>query len=73
MLTGSRRALTPVLAAALAVTGLGLLTAPAAHAVVDPFSVGACLATAATELTTVVDPAAPSVPAEVPAVSCLHP
>ncbi|MCK2216828.1 hypothetical protein MF672_023975 [Actinomadura sp. ATCC 31491] len=60
-------------AAAIIAGGLALLTAPAAQAVVDPFTVGSCLTAAATDITTVVDPSAPGVPAEVPAVSCLHP
>ncbi|QYC43168.1 hypothetical protein Nocox_27880 [Nonomuraea coxensis DSM 45129] len=69
MLPSPRRAV----AAAIIAGGLGLLAAPAAQAVVDPFAVSACLTGATADVATLVDPAAPGVPAEVPAVSCLQP
>ncbi|TDD16967.1 hypothetical protein [Nonomuraea diastatica] len=59
----------------LAVTGLvaaGLLSAAsAANAVVDPAAIADCLTSSIGELTTVIDPSAPGVPAEIPAVHCL--
>ncbi|TMR10042.1 hypothetical protein ETD86_41125, partial [Nonomuraea turkmeniaca] len=62
-----------MVAGAIAAGGLTLLAAPPSHAVVDPLHVGTCLASSATELTALVDPAAPGVPSEIPAVSCLQP
>lgn len=62
--------------AAVALMGGGVLLlsgAPAAQAVVDPVSVAACLAGSAADLTGLVDPAAPGVPSEIPAVSCVAP
>lgn len=58
--------------AAVAAGGLTLAAAPASHAVVDPAIVLDCLS-AATELTTLVDPAAPGLPAELPLTGCLAP
>ncbi|MGW0805864.1 hypothetical protein [Nonomuraea sp. NPDC002799] len=60
-------------AAALVAGGLALFAAPAAHAVVDPVAVGTCLAGSAGDITTLIDPSAPGLPAEVPAMGCLHP
>ncbi|MFI6386530.1 hypothetical protein ACIBHY_15615 [Nonomuraea sp. NPDC050547] len=57
---------------ALAAGGLLLATAPA-HAVVDPAAVLGCLTETAVDVTALVDPTAPGVPAEVPAVHCLQP
>ncbi|SDM20095.1 hypothetical protein [Nonomuraea jiangxiensis] len=62
-----------IAAAAVVAGGLTLLTAPAAHAVLDPIGVATCLASSATEVTALVDPANPGVPAEVPAMGCLQP
>ncbi|MFG1708979.1 hypothetical protein ACFLIM_37870 [Nonomuraea sp. M3C6] len=62
-----------IAAAAVVAGGLTLFGAPPSHAVVDPVGVGTCLAGSAGDLTTLVDPAAPGVPAEVPVVSCLQP
>jgi hypothetical protein len=59
--------------AAIIAGGLTLFAAPASHAVVDPAGLAMCLADSATGLTTVIDPTAPGVPAELPAVACLHP
>ncbi|MBF8191569.1 hypothetical protein ITP53_38925 [Nonomuraea sp. K274] len=56
--------------AALASAGL-FAAASAAHAVVDPAVALECLTTSATDLTSLVDPTAPGVPAEVPGVNCL--
>ncbi|MEO3805717.1 hypothetical protein [Nonomuraea sp. B1E8] len=55
---------------AFAAAGL-LSAAPPANAVVDPSAIAGCLASSVGELTTVVDPSAPGVPAEIPAVHCL--
>jgi hypothetical protein len=51
---------------------VGALAAPAA-AVPDPVTTVNCLAQTPSELTGLVDPAAPSVPTEVPGTSCLAP
>lgn len=59
-------------AAALMAVGL-FAAAPAANAVVDPAVIAECLTASVGDITTLVDPAAPGVPAEVPAVSCLAP
>ncbi|WP_336208835.1 hypothetical protein [Nonomuraea sp. LPB2021202275-12-8] len=59
--------------AALVAGGLLMAAAPASHAVVDPLMIPECLAGAATDLTALVDPSAPGVPSEVPAVHCLAP
>ncbi|KAB8193169.1 hypothetical protein FH608_022965 [Nonomuraea phyllanthi] len=69
MLVSPRR----IVAAAAVAGGLTLLAAPAAHAVVDPLHVISCLAETGADITTLIDPAAPGVPAEVPAVHCLQP
>ncbi|WP_345579934.1 hypothetical protein [Nonomuraea rosea] len=61
-----------LVAAALTAGGL-LAAAPAAHAVVDPAVVAECLTGSVSDLTHLVDPTAPGVPAEVPAVHCLAP
>jgi hypothetical protein len=55
---------------ALAAAGL-FSVAPAANAVVDPAAIAGCLTSSVGELTTVVDPSAPGMPAEIPAVHCL--
>ncbi|MEO3793689.1 hypothetical protein ABGB14_26040 [Nonomuraea sp. B10E15] len=55
---------------AFAAAGL-LFAAPAANAVVDPSAIAICLASSVGELTTVVDPSAPGVPGDIPAVHCL--
>lgn len=52
--------------------GLTLFAAPVSHAVVDP-ALPLCLANSATDLTTVVDPTAPSLPHELPLTGCFHP
>ncbi|MEV0998042.1 hypothetical protein [Nonomuraea sp. NPDC050202] len=59
--------------AAVIAGGLALLAAPAAHAVVDPMMITECLTGSVGEVTHLVDPSAPGVPAEVPAVNCLAP
>ncbi|MGN9842747.1 hypothetical protein ACTMTI_31945 [Nonomuraea sp. H19] len=69
MLSAPRRITTVAIVAG----GLTLLAAPAAHAVVDPVGLPLCAAGAVLEITTVVDPANPGVPAEVPVIHCLHP
>ncbi|MEU4574296.1 hypothetical protein ACBI99_31390 [Nonomuraea sp. ATR24] len=56
--------------AALVAGGLLAATAPA-HAIVDPVGALECLTASAGEVTTLVDPSAPGLPAEVPAVNCL--
>ncbi|SDI75305.1 hypothetical protein [Nonomuraea jiangxiensis] len=61
-----------LLAVVLAAGGL-LAVAPAAHAVVDPAIIAECLTASIGEVPTLVDPAAPSLPAELPAVHCLAP
>ncbi|MFC4117551.1 hypothetical protein [Nonomuraea zeae] len=62
------------IAAAAALAGaVTLITAPASHAVVDPIGIGTCLSSSAADATTLVDPTAPGVPAEVPGVACLAP
>ncbi|GGZ22577.1 hypothetical protein [Streptomyces poonensis] len=48
-------------------------TTTTASAVPDPVAAVECLTQSAGDLTTVVDPSAPGVPAEVPGVSCLAP
>ncbi|GAA3096622.1 MULTISPECIES: hypothetical protein [Nonomuraea] len=58
--------------AAVVAGGLTLLAAPASHAVVDPALVLGCVSTA-TDLTTLIDPAAPGLPAELPLTGCLAP
>ncbi|QEV20801.1 hypothetical protein [Streptomyces alboniger] len=55
-----------------AVTLLGILTVPAS-AVPDPIATLGCVTQAAGDVTGLVDPAAPSVPAEIPGVGCLAP
>ncbi|TMR89162.1 hypothetical protein [Nonomuraea basaltis] len=64
---------TPRRIAAVAVIagGLTLFAAPTSHAVVDPMQATACLTESAAGITSLVDPMAPGVPAEVPAVHCL--
>jgi hypothetical protein len=58
--------------AALMAVGL-VVAAPTANAVVDPAVVAECLTASVGEVTTVVDPAAPGLPAELPALHCLAP
>ncbi|MFI7703642.1 hypothetical protein [Nonomuraea sp. NPDC049480] len=53
--------------------GLTLFAAPVSHAVVDPANLALCLADSATGVTTFVDPTAPGVPHELPALGCFHP
>ncbi|WP_399930985.1 hypothetical protein [Streptomyces kanamyceticus] len=53
-----------------AVTLLGVLAGPAA-AVPDPVGTVGCLTQAVGDVTTIVDPAVPSVPSEVPGAACL--
>ncbi|MEO3870125.1 hypothetical protein ABGB18_15010 [Nonomuraea sp. B12E4] len=62
-----------IAAAAIVAGGLILITAPAAHAVLDPVGVITCLASSAPDVSGVVDPASPGVPTEVPGMSCLQP
>ncbi|MFD9071150.1 hypothetical protein [Streptomyces lasiicapitis] len=50
----------------------GALADPAS-AVPDPVATVDCLAQAAGDVTSLVDPASPGVPAEVPGVACLAP
>ncbi|NRQ36572.1 hypothetical protein HII36_32770 [Nonomuraea sp. NN258] len=50
-----------------------LLSASPAYAVVDPVAFAQCVAHSATDVTSLVDPHSPGLPAEPPAVSCLHP
>ncbi|WP_188188384.1 hypothetical protein [Nonomuraea sp. SYSU D8015] len=69
MLLSPRRIAT----AAIIAGGMTLFAAPASHAIVDPIGLGTCLAGSATDLTTIIDPTAPGIPAELPAVACLHP
>ncbi|GAA3699054.1 hypothetical protein GCM10022224_076260 [Nonomuraea antimicrobica] len=68
-----------IVTAALVACGLTLLTAPAAHAVLDPVHTLTCLAGAPADVTALVDPAtllaeptALTAP-EVPATHCLAP
>ncbi|MFG1946565.1 hypothetical protein [Nonomuraea sp. NPDC048826] len=61
------------LLAVTAFTAAGLLAAAPAHAVVDPVALSFCLAESATSVTALVDPTAPGIPAEIPAVACLAP
>ncbi|MBE1585120.1 hypothetical protein ACFPOI_49520 [Nonomuraea angiospora] len=62
-----------IVAVAAVAAGLTLLSAPASYAVVDPLALVPCLAEAGAGATTLIDPTAPAVPAEVPGVSCLQP
>ncbi|MEV0255352.1 hypothetical protein AB0H82_13995 [Streptomyces sp. NPDC050732] len=55
-----------------AVALLGVLAAPAS-AVPDPVATVDCLAQAAGDVTSLIDPASPGVPAEVPGAACLAP
>ncbi|TDE42195.1 hypothetical protein E1295_28325 [Nonomuraea mesophila] len=66
MFSTSRRIMVAVVVAG----GLALSTAPAAHAVIDPVGVVGCLTQSSAEL---IDPAAPGLPAEIPALACLAP
>ncbi|MFC4122449.1 hypothetical protein [Nonomuraea zeae] len=61
-----------LVATVLAAGGL-LVAVPAAHAVVDPAVIAECLTASVGDVTHLVDPTAPGVPAEVPAVHCLAP
>ncbi|GAA2274468.1 hypothetical protein GCM10010145_51960 [Streptomyces ruber] len=47
--------------------------APSAGAVPDPATAISCLTGSAGELTGLIDPAAPGLPAELPGVACLAP
>ncbi|MFE6161725.1 hypothetical protein ACFQ7F_22755 [Streptomyces sp. NPDC056486] len=51
---------------------LGALAAPAS-AIPDPVGTVDCLAQAAGDVTSLVDPASPGVPSEVPGTACLAP
>ncbi|MEV0826105.1 hypothetical protein [Nonomuraea rubra] len=62
-----------VAGAAVIACGLTVLAAPASYAVVDPMMVTECLTGSVGEVTHLVDPTAPGVPAEVPGVNCLAP
>lgn len=55
-----------------AVALLGALAAPAS-AIPDPISTVDCLTQSAGDVTSVVDPASPGVPSEVPGAACLAP
>ncbi|WP_157250391.1 hypothetical protein [Nonomuraea typhae] len=57
---------------ALTASGLLLATAPGANAAVDPATL-ICVAETAADVTGLIDPASPAVPAEVPALHCLQP
>ncbi|MEU6717685.1 hypothetical protein ABZ897_40000 [Nonomuraea sp. NPDC046802] len=60
------------LLAVTALTAMGMIaTIPAANAVADPALIAGCLARSVGEVSTAVNPMAPGVPAEVPAVHCL--
>jgi hypothetical protein len=61
-----------VAVAALVAGGLTVLTAPAAHAVVDPMATLDCLLATPAEATTFIDPTALTAP-ELPASHCLAP
>jgi hypothetical protein len=50
----------------------GFLATPA-NAVTDPVAAISCLAQSVGDLTSIVDPASPGVPSEVPGASCLAP
>lgn len=58
----------PLLAAAIMTA-----TATSASAVVDPALVISCVGGSVGDITQLIDPAAPGVPAEIPAVHCLAP
>ncbi|MEV4806533.1 hypothetical protein AB0K18_41620 [Nonomuraea sp. NPDC049421] len=59
---------------AAVLAGMGLLVgAPAANAVVDPVALLDCVTAGVGEVTTIVDPAAPGLPAELPLVGCTAP
>ncbi|HEX4817289.1 MAG TPA: hypothetical protein VFV66_31495 [Nonomuraea sp.] len=68
MRSRSRRIVTATVIAG----GLTLVAAPA-QAITDPVHTATCLAGSATEITTLIDPSAPGIPSEIPAVSCLQP
>ncbi|MGW7273858.1 hypothetical protein ACWGH5_25405 [Streptomyces sp. NPDC054864] len=51
---------------------VGVLTVPAS-AIPDPVGTVDCLAQAAGDVTSLVDPASPGVPSEVPGTACLAP
>ncbi|MGW6061599.1 hypothetical protein [Streptomyces sp. NPDC055189] len=51
---------------------LGVLAAPAS-AIPDPVATVDCVAQAAGDVTTLVDPASPGLPSEVPGAACLAP
>ncbi|MEV8021630.1 hypothetical protein AB0O76_35930 [Streptomyces sp. NPDC086554] len=55
-----------------AVALMGALAAPAS-AVPDPVGTVTCVAQAAGDVTSLVDPASPGVPSEVPGTACLAP
>ncbi|MEV7190521.1 hypothetical protein AB0N81_01760 [Streptomyces sp. NPDC093510] len=55
-----------------AVALLGVLAAPAS-AVPDPVATVDCLTHAAGDVTSLIDPASPGLPAEVPGTACLAP
>lgn len=55
-----------------AVALLGVLSVPAS-AVPDPVSTVDCVAQSAGDVTSLVDPASPGIPSEVPGAACLAP
>lgn len=58
----------------IALVPIGLLgSTSGASAAPDPSEIGTCLTESAGDLTALVDPSAPGVPSEVPAVHCLQP
>lgn len=50
-----------------------MLTATPSSAVADPIALVTCLAGGVGEVTSLIDPTTPGVPAELPAVGCLQP
>ncbi|MEU7280029.1 hypothetical protein AB0A69_14765 [Streptomyces sp. NPDC045431] len=64
------RRIAAVVLGTIALLGSTVTTASAV-AVPDPTAVLDCVTTSATDLTTIVDPAAPALPSEVPGASCL--
>ncbi|MGI5478911.1 hypothetical protein [Streptomyces lavendofoliae] len=64
------RRIAAVVLGTVAFLGYGAITS-AAVAVPDPVATVSCITTSATELTTLVDPASPGLPSEVPGAACL--
>ncbi|WP_336317748.1 hypothetical protein [Streptomyces lavendofoliae] len=64
------RRIAAVVLGTVAFLGYGAITSSAV-AVPDPVAAVSCIATSATELTALVDPASPGLPSEVPGAACL--